>query len=94
MLIGEGPLPQGGHDIRFSPPARLSRLTVKDKTIHVVREDLLPGGTKQRAVSHFISQSAESGRCQFVYASPFCGYAQVALAYVCRELGFPCTVFA
>lgn len=94
MLSDVMSTPHVGMNIRFSPPARLSRLVVKDKTIHVVREDLLPGGTKQRAISHFVSRSAEGGKRHFVYASPFCGYAQVALAYVCHELGFQCTLFA
>lgn len=31
---------------------------------------------------------------EFVYASPFSGYAQVALAYSCEAIGVRCTIFA
>lgn len=55
----------------------------------VVRDDLLPGGTKRRAVAAVI----ERGR-EHVYAGPAQGYAQVALAYGCEDAGeTPCTLF-
>ena len=54
----------------------------------VVRDDLLPGGTKRRVVSRLLH-----GGSEFVYASPACGYAQVALAHACREAGYQATVF-
>lgn len=56
--------------------------------ILVVRDDLLPGGTKRRALVHLLSPGAE-----YVYASPAAGYAQVALAYACRDVGARCLVF-
>lgn len=49
--------------------------------ISVVRDDLLPGGTKQRAVIPFLKGLMQNGHRHFYYASPFCGFAQVALAY-------------
>jgi hypothetical protein len=54
----------------------------------VVRDDLLPGGTKRRVLADVLPPAAE-----YVYASPAYGYAQVALAYVCRDLGAQATVF-
>lgn len=54
----------------------------------VVRDDLVPGGTKRRALPAILPPAAE-----YVYASPAYGYAQVALAYVCRDLGTQATVF-
>lgn len=56
----------------------------------VVRDDLLPGGTKMRAIAPFMQAQAAS---EFVYASPAQGYAQVALAHCARLLGRRATVF-
>jgi hypothetical protein len=46
----------------------------------VVRDDLLPGGTKRRALHVLLDEHDE-----YVYASPVQGAAQLALAYVCRD---------
>lgn len=54
----------------------------------VVRDDLIPGGTKRRVIDVLLV-----GADEFVYASPAYGYAQVALAYACRDLGLQATVF-
>lgn len=53
--------------------------------IQVVRDDLLPGGTKRRGFSVFLEQNPEPKG--WVYASPRQGYAQLALAYACRDFG-------
>lgn len=56
----------------------------------VAREDLVPGGTKERALRVWLpTVRADS----FVYATPAQGYAQVAAARVCRALGKPLTLF-
>jgi hypothetical protein len=54
----------------------------------VVRDDLIPGGTKQRAIAPLLSAGDE-----FVYAGPAFGYAQIALAHGCRIAGKKATVF-
>lgn len=54
----------------------------------VVRDDLLPGGTKRRALAGMI----EPGR-EYVYASPVYGYAQIAIAITCAEVGANATIF-
>jgi hypothetical protein len=54
----------------------------------VVRDDMLPGGTKRRALPVLMNGAGE-----YVYASPVYGYAQVALAHVARESGKRATVF-
>jgi hypothetical protein len=56
----------------------------------VVRDDLIPGGTKQRVIPAFL-QAGEAG--EYVYASPAYGYAQIALAHACRAQGRRATVF-
>lgn len=54
----------------------------------VVRDDLLPGGTKRRAIPVFFDDTEE-----YVYASPVQGAAQLALAYTAREHGKRATIF-
>lgn len=58
--------------------------------IQVVRDDLLDGGTKRRGFNVWIQ--ANMGVDEWVYASPRQGYAQLALAYSCRDYGKKCTV--
>lgn len=58
----------------------------KHDGVWVVRDDLLPGGTKSRIFRALMMSRAES---EFVYASPGVGLAQVALAvaayHTCRQ---------
>lgn len=54
----------------------------------VVRDDLLPGGTKRRALHVLLDDHQE-----YCYASPVQGAAQLALAYVCRDAGKHATIF-
>lgn len=56
--------------------------------VSVVRDDLLPGGTKVRFLPALIS-----GAREVVYGSPFCGAAAVALAVAGATLGVRVTVF-
>ena len=58
--------------------------------IKVVRDDLLDGGTKRRAFTIYVKSKPEID--EFVYASPRQGYAQLSLAYACKDLGKKCTV--
>ena len=57
--------------------------------VNVFRDDVLEGGTKQRAMGVMIRDSSAD---RFVYAGPAEGYAQVALAYVCKLYGKKSTV--
>lgn len=54
----------------------------------VVRDDLIPGGTKVRAVDALMN-----GKDEYVYASPASGYAQIALAIGCAAKGKQATIF-
>lgn len=56
----------------------------------VVREDLLPGGTKRRILDPLIESRQES---VFAYASPAWGYAQIALAHACARFNRRAVVF-
>jgi hypothetical protein len=63
---------------------------VSGNRIDVVRDDLLPGGTKQAAIMEFIRTMPDR---EMVYASPRQGYAQIALAAACRSIGRKATIF-
>src|SRR5687767_9951013 len=63
------------------PVVKRYRLDAR-RLVHVVREDLLPGGTKRRGLHALIVEPAEH-----VYASPTWGYGQVSLAEYCRAAG-------
>lgn len=56
--------------------------------IHVVRDDLFPGGTKARFLPILFDRADE-----VVYASPAEGGAQTALAQVAADLGKRATIF-
>jgi hypothetical protein len=82
--------PAGG----LSPRVFIDDINMRYGPLFIVREDLLPGGSKQRACAPLLQALVDRGHSHFIYASPFCGFAQVALAYVCRELGLSCQIFA
>jgi len=77
----------------YSPELIISKLRINNKTIYSVRDDLLIGGTKQRAAVPYIKNLIQKGFQHFIYASPFSGFAQVALAYSCQLLEVECTLF-
>lgn len=56
--------------------------------VDVVRDDLLPGGTKARYLAQLFDAHDE-----VVYATPVYGGAQLALAYAARERGKHVTLF-
>jgi hypothetical protein len=56
--------------------------------VHVVRDDLFPGGTKARYIPRLFDGIAE-----LVYASPAEGGAQFAMATVAQQLGKRATIF-
>lgn len=56
--------------------------------IQVLREDLIPGGSKSRFVPALIHDARE-----IVFGGPFCGGAPVALSEVGKRLGIPVTIF-
>ncbi len=56
--------------------------------MHVVRDDLIGGGTKARYLVHLFDNAEE-----IVYATPAEGGAQTALAWAARELGKKATLF-
>jgi len=65
-----------------------SPIVTKHDNIHVVRDDLFPGGTKARFIPALFADCDE-----VVYATPCEGGAQTALAYVAAQLGKRATLF-
>ncbi len=76
-----------------SPDVVVESLRVDRGTLRVVRDDRLAGGTKQRAILPYLRDLIAEGFDDYVYASPFCGYAQVALASACSLLGVRATIY-
>lgn len=61
-----------------------------DRWFRVVRDDRVPGGTKERACRVWLESL---GVTSVAYASPAQGFAQVALARVARDLGIKFHLF-
>jgi hypothetical protein len=57
--------------------------------VSVLRDDLLPGGTKSVILPHILDKDK---RC-YVYASPVYGGMQIALAAYCRSIGKQAVIF-
>ena len=77
----------------WSPPVVVDTVCTGNAEIHVAREDLLPGGTKQRAIIPYLKFLESQGYKEFVYASPFCGFAQIALAVSASALNLKARIF-
>lgn len=77
-------------DIDLNPELVIKSEKVDDRTFHIVRDDFLVGGTKQRMLYDIMKNS----KCEeFVYAGPVYGYAQIALSYVSKILNKKATLF-
>jgi len=66
----------------------LDQYRVDDRSVVVVRDDLLAGGSKARFLPELIK-----GAKEVVYGAPFCGGAPVALATIGKILGIRVTIF-
>jgi len=75
----------------MNPPVKLDKFFYNQMPFYVIRDDLLVGGTKQRALEKYLKSFDVK---EFVYAGPDNGYAQIALAHVAGKLGKRVTVFA
>lgn len=88
-------LTNNGHEVTFNDllnpkiVTSVHNVAKRHIDVNVIRDDMLIGGTKQRALSVFFSEEAE----EYVYAGPVEGYAQIALAHVCSVYKKKATVF-
>jgi len=64
-------------------------ILVEHEGIVVVRDDLLPGGTKRRALHVLLDDQHND----YVYASPVYGFAQIALAHTAQDYNRNATIF-
>lgn len=77
-------------DAEGQDPAAVPPLTETEfHGIRVVRDDLVTGGTKRRALERVLAGLESS---EFIYATPAYGFAQIALAAACRSLGKRATI--
>lgn len=67
----------------------LDPIIYEHEGFQVVRDDLVPGGTKRRAIHIFFDNVHD----EYVYTSPVYGYAQIALAYAAKDHGKQATIF-
>ena len=68
----------------------MSNITIeKHNGVYVLRDDLLPGGTKSILMEHILDQSYD----EYVYASPVYGAFQIALSIWCRDNNKKATIF-
>eukprot|EP01117_Protostelium_nocturnum_P010623 TRINITY_DN3823_c0_g1_i1.p1 TRINITY_DN3823_c0_g1~~TRINITY_DN3823_c0_g1_i1.p1 ORF type:complete len:358 (-),score=121.47 TRINITY_DN3823_c0_g1_i1:806-1879(-) len=75
-----------------NPPIVLEDIENRNgRKLKVIRDDLLIGGTKQRALIAYLS--SRSSIDEFVYAGPVFGYAQIALGYASKLTGKKGTLF-
>jgi hypothetical protein len=65
------------------------------KTVHVVREDLLSGGSKVRGLIPYMKEVLKKNPNikEFVYSSPAYGFAQVAISVAAAFLGVKAVIF-
>lgn len=82
------------------PPFVMSEHALKDgRVLHVVRDDALPGGTKQRVAFDYLCRSVEK-RCHeqnlstttVLYTGPCNAIGCVPVAEAAKKLGLACTV--
>lgn len=67
-------------------------ITIKNhNNVFVLRDDLLPGGTKSILIKSIIDSTPDKN--EFVYASPVYGGFQIALSAYCQQHGKKATIF-
>ena len=86
-------LPDRSEKNKMSPPVIIDEIRSKNRRFLVIRDDLLPGGSKQRACYSLLEDYLSNGFNHFCYASPFAGFAQVALAYAAQQMNLSCHLF-
>ena len=81
-----------GGDERINPLLVIKDYAINGKVFHVVRDDLLVAGTKQRAASLFVKGllADKPNIKTLLYTAPYNGYGPVAAAHAANELGLKC----
>ena len=76
-------------------PYEFPKLVIEEhEGFHVVRDDLLEGGSKRRFVDRLLREEIAEGANEFVYGGcPANGYAQLSIPLQAREYGCRTTLF-
>lgn len=74
----------------IAPPQIIPTILPDGRTIHVVADHLIAGGTKRRILPSLLADLPEE---EFVFGGAAQGYAQVALAYSCQDANKTATYF-
>lgn len=82
--------PELNPDNELNPPIKIANISNSNKTLRVIRDDLLLGGTKQRGIIDLFSQITEN---TVVYAGPNTQFAQIVVALGARLTGKKCIIF-
>lgn len=75
----------------YNPTIIISQHTVNNGTVNVIRDDMLEGSTKQRALYNWLLSYGEYS--EFVYAGPDNGHGQLSISIICQALGKKATLF-
>lgn len=70
--------------MQWSEPPTITEHPTRQGSIRVVRDDLLPGGSKRRFLSPLLGSLPQH---EFVFGGPAEGYAQVGLGWSARDTG-------
>ena len=84
------------HDLPFNAPEAPAPILYNypdDDRILVVRDDVLPGGTKSVLLPYLSHKAIQQGADELVYATPVQGGFQIALSAYCKQMGIKCTLF-
>ena len=76
---------------KINPPVVVENRQHQSKNYFVARDDLLFGGTKQRALKDYLELFPDIET--FVYGGPDLGYAQLALSHTVNLLNKKCVIF-
>jgi hypothetical protein len=75
----------------FNPDVIITEHNVNYGVVNVVRDDMLEGSTKQRALYEWILSNKDIK--EFVYAGPDNGHGQLSISLICHALGKKITLF-
>jgi len=76
----------------YNPLTVIKEFEHDNKKMYVIADDLLIGGTKQRAAIPFLNDLINKYN-EFIYAGPVYGFGQIALSYACYLYRCKCTLF-
>lgn len=74
----------------MNPPIVIQDIRVRGIIVHVIRDDSLVAGTKQRALYPMLTSRKDN---EFIYAGPTTGAGQLAVAYCAKLLGKSAVLF-